>query len=385
MKFLHLVVRNALRNRVRTVLTIGGSAFLMFVLVFVMTALTEIYAWEGQAAKKNRVAVQHSTGLANPLPISLEEYLKGPEIQAHAQHVQKLNWFGGTYQDPRNFFARFAVDHDQLRELWSEYTISDAEYRSLCAMKNACIVGKSLAKRYGFRVGKRIAIVGDIYPVDLDLEVVGLYTCADDVRLEEQLYFRWDYLDELTGGEKIVGTYWMKARTPDDVAKLKELIDGRTKNSSDPTETVTEKEFNAQFMSMMGNIIGIVMMVGGIVMVIMTLMTANTMAMSVRERVTEVAVLRTIGFTSGHIRFLIVAESVFVTLTGALLSLGLALLLFNVFKLSPAPQFFPYFFVAPPTIAISLGAALAAGVVSAAVPAELAAGRKIVDGLRQVV
>jgi putative ABC transport system permease protein len=373
MKFLKLVVRNAMRNRLRTLLTVGGSASLMFVLVFVMTAMTELQAWEGQAAKFTRVAVQHSTGLATFLPYELERYLKGEEVSAHAAHVAKMNWFGGVYKDPSNFFARFAIDHEVIRELFPEYALPEDQYKRLCELKNGCIVGGSLAKRYGLSLGSRVPIQGDIYP------------CADDIRMEEVLYFRWDHFDDLLGQRKWVGTYWMMAKTPEDVSKLKQMIDARTKNSSDPTETMSEKEFNLQFMSMMGNVRAIVMVVAGIVLVIMTLMTANTMAMSARERVTEVAVLRTIGFTSDRILFLILAESVLVTLTGAVAALGLALLVFNVAHGSPAPAFFPYFLVQPKTVAIALGAALGAGLVSAAVPAVSAARRTIVDGLRQVV
>jgi putative ABC transport system permease protein len=384
MKFLHLIWRNALRNRLRTGLTVAGIGFLLFVLVFVRTALTEIEAWEGEAATHFRVVVQHSTGLATPLPIQLENYLKGDEIARHASVVQKLNWCGCYYQDPKNMFANFAVDHETLVELWDELTIDPEGYRKLRESKTATLVGEELMKQFGWKVGQKITLIGTFYPIHPELEIVGTFR-ARNVRQEVQLFFRWDYFDELMGGRKIVGTYWIKARAAEDVPKLKELIDGHTKNSSDPTETLTEKEFAVQFMEMMGNVKGIVAGVSAIIVVIMVLMTANTMAMSARERVTEVALLRTLGFTAGRIVFVVVAESVLVSLLAVAAPFALSLTLFNVLGFSPSPLYFPIFRPVASTYGVALGVAVFCGLASAAVPAVRSARRKIVDGLRQVV
>ena len=383
MRFLPLIWRNALRNRLRTTLTMAGIAFLIFVLVFVMTALTEIQAWEGEASTHHRVVVQHSTGLATLLPYELETFIKGDAVGRHAEHVLKLNWYGGYWQDPKNWFANFATDLDSFRELFDELKVPDETFKKLRETKTGCIVGESLLKRYGWKVGQRITLVGTFYPANPELDILGTFACKN-IRQEEQLFFRWDYFDELMGGRKLVGTWWMRARTADDVPKLKELIDGHTRNSSDPTETVTEKEFALQFMQMMGNVKAIVTGVSAVILFIMVMMTANTIAMSVRERVTEVAVMRTLGFTAGRINLLIVAESVLVTLAGAGVAIGACLLLFNGLKLSPAPVYFPVFLVEPVTVARALGAALACGLASAAIPAFLASRRKISDGLRLV-
>ncbi len=382
MKLLRLVFKNALRNKLRAVLTIGGSAFLMWVLIFMMTALTEFTAWEGESATKTRVAVQHSSGLANFIPSDLETYLTSEEVTRHSSCVAKLNWFSGTYinQDPQYFFARFAVDHLVMREMWDEFKIPDDQYKAWTGMKTGCIAGAALAKKQGWKIGSKIPIQGDIFACDLDLTLVALYTSSNP-RDEQNLYFRWDYLDELTEGRKLVGMFWLKARTMEDMPKLKEMVDARTKNSSDPTETMTEKEFGAQFTAMMGNIKVLVAGLGSIVLMIMVLMTANTMAMVARERVTEIAVLRALGFTAPMVLFMIIGESLVLTVTGGGLALGSSVLLFNVAKLSPVPDFFPVFMVAPVTIAV----AIAGGLLSAIVPALRAANRKIVDGLRQVV
>ena len=384
MKFLPLIWRNAVRNRLRTLLTLAGIAFLLFVLIFVMTGLSEIQAWEGVAATHRRVVVQNAEGLMAEVPIELENFLKGDVIAPHAEHVCKFNWFGGYYQDPKNWPPEFAVDHVAMRHLFDELHYSEEAYKKFCEVKTGALCGVSLMKKYHWEVGKRITLIGTFYPVNLELDIVGEFT-TENPRQQEQMFFRWDYLDELLQNKKIVSTYWMKARSDEDIPKLKELIDAHTKNSSAPTETITEKEFAAQFMQMMGNIKAIVTGVGLLVLLIMVMMTANTMAMAARERVTEVAVMRTLGFTAGQILSIIVAESVLVSMIGAAVAIGGSLLFFNVIKFSPSPIYFPVFLVEPRTVAVAGAAALACGLLSSLIPAVRAARRKITDGLRQVV
>lgn len=386
MKYLHLIWRNAVRNRLRTLLTMAGIAFLVFMMVFIATALTEMTAWQDVAAVYNRVVVQHDLGLATPLPIGHENYLKSDEIARHAEHVIKFNWVGAYWQDPKNWPASFAVDIEGYRKLFSELRISDEAFERLRKTKNGTLVGESLMRRYGWKVDGPLNMTGTFYDFNPELLIVGTFT-APDIRQEEMLFYRWDYFDEMTKNQKIVGTYWMKARTPDDVPRLKELIDGRFRNSSDPTETITEKEFANQFMQMMGNIRLMVIFICGAVLAMMVLMTANTMAMSVRERVTEIAVLRTLGFRSGQILSFIVLESVLVSMAATALALGAAFLIFNVFRLTPKDfeVYFPIFMVAPKTMLAAVAAALVCGVSSSIVPAVRASRRSIVDGLRQVV
>ncbi len=384
MKLARLIFKNALRNRLRAVLTIGGSAFLMWVLIFIMTAMTEMEAWEGESAGKLRVAVQHSTGLATPLPYALEDFLKREPVSKHASHVAKLNWFQGVYKDPSHWFARFAVDHEVIREVWDEFKMPDDQYKAFCDTRNGCIAGAALADKYGWKIGDRIPIQGDIYACNLDLVLVGIYR-GKNAREEQQLYFQWKYLNELVGDTKPVGTFWLRARTLEDLPKLKEIIDAHTKNSSDPTESMTEKEFGAQFTAMMGNYKALIAGLGTIVLVIMILMTANTMAMVARERVTEIAVLRTLGFPAASILVMILGEALVLTMSGGALALGGSILLFNVGQKSPVPDFFPTFIVEPVTIGVAVGASFGCGILSALIPALRAATRRIVDGLRQVV
>ncbi|HZE98313.1 MAG TPA: ABC transporter permease [Planctomycetota bacterium] len=384
MKFLPLIWRNAVRNRLRTLLTLAGIGFLLFVLIFVRTALTEMQAWEGVAAPHLRVVVQHAEGLTAFLPIELENYLQSDEIQRHAKNVTKFNWFGGYYQDRDNLMPEFAVDVDVLRDLFTELQLSDDVYKKLRATKNGTVVGVGLMKKFDWKVGQRVTLIGTFYPANPELEIVGTFQ-ATDPHQDVQMFFRWDYFDELMNQQKMVSTYWMEARSLEDVPRLKELIDAHTKNSSAPTETVTEKEFAAQFSAMMGNVKAIVTGIGIVVLIIMIMMTANTMAMAARERVTEVAVMRTLGFSAGGILAIIVAESILVSMIGAGLSIGVSLVIFNVLRFSPSPVYFPVFMVESSTVGIALGAALFCGVFSSLVPAIRSARRKISDGLRQVV
>jgi putative ABC transport system permease protein len=349
-----------------------------------MTGLSEIQAWEGVAATHRRVVVQHAEGLTAELGIELENFLKGDVISRHAEYVCKFNWFGGYYQDPKNWPPEFAVDPPAMRSLFDELKISDEDFKKFSETKTAALVGIRLAQKYNWKVGQRITLIGTFYNANPELDIVGVFT-TQDPRQEEQMFFRWDYLDELLQNRKIVSTYWMKARSDEDIPKLKELIDAHTKNSSTPTETITEKEFANQFMQMMGNIKAIVAGIGSLVLLIMIMMTANTMAMAARERVTEVAVMRTLGFTAGQILSVILAESLLVSLMGAAIAIGGSLLVFNFGGFSPSPIYFPVFLVAPETAATALGAAIFCGVASSMVPAVRAARRKISDGLRQIV
>ena len=384
MKLLPLIWRNALRNRLRTGLTVAGIALLLFVILFVVTALTEIRAWEGEAANHMRVVVQHSTGLAELMPLQLQAFLESDAVKRHAKHVMKFNWYGGYWQDKANFFAQFGVDHDKLVDVMDEIRPAPGAMEAFRAKKNGTIVGERLMRRYGWTIGRTVVITGTFYPADLNLEVVGTFKTAN-VRQEEQLFFRWDYFDEILPQlPKKVGTYWLTANTAEDIPKLKDLIDRHTENSPDPTETMTEKEFAVQFMEMMGNIKVMVVGISSVVLAIMIVLTANTMAMAARERIVEVAVLRTLGFGAGHVAFLIVGEAVFVSLVATAFPCAAALLCFNVMQWSPSALYFPVFIPLPGTYLIAVGVAILCGFASSILPAIQASRRKIVDGLRRV-
>lgn len=386
MKFFKLIFKNALRNKRRSALTILSIMISLLALTLLLNIMTSMEAWEGQAATHYRVAVQSAVSLGHPLPPPMEEYLRG--LKPQAQVVQKLNWFGGHAGNERDWFANFAVDADVMFEMWDELKLPPEEYQAWLKTKNGCIIGKSLldrmrAKGYDWKKGGKLTLIGTIYGCNLELEVVGVFRGKTSMD-EEAIYFHWAYFDEKNPVKGMVGTYWIKARNAEDVAWLKSTIDAHYANSADRTETMTEKEFAQQFQQMMGNVKGLVFNMGTLISLVLILVAANTMSMSARERVTEVAVMRTLGFQPARILSLFLAEALVVSLLGAGLAAGAAFLLFNVLRLSPFPQFFPYFEVAPKTFAILFGVGALVGLVSAAIPAVRSARRGIVEGLRYV-
>jgi putative ABC transport system permease protein len=386
MKYFKLIFRNALRNKRRSALTVLSITISLLALTILMNIVTSMEAWEGQAATHHRIVVQSAVALGYPLPIAMHEYL---EKQNGAVIVEKLNWFGGHCGDPREFFANFAVDQEpRFFEMWDELHMPADEQQAWLKTKSGVIIGKSLfdrmkGKGHDWKKGGRLTLIGTIYGCNLELDIVGIFTGKTSMD-EEAMYFHWDYFDEKNPVKGQVGTYWIKTRGPDDMVALKDKIDGDWANSGDRTETMTEKEFAQQFQQMMGNVKGLVINMGTMIAFVLILVAANTMSMSARERVTEVAVMRTLGFQPGRILFLFLAEALVVSLIGAALAAGIAWTLFNGMKISPFPQFFPYFEVAPKTIAIVIGLGGIVGLVSAAVPAIRSARRGIVEGLRYV-
>ncbi len=395
MKFLRLIVRNAFRNKRRTILTALSIAISLFVFASTRNVITAFEAWDGQAATHSRIVVQSALGLGHNLPIGMERELRErcrpmAELNQDGHPVMhKLNWFGGYVNDPKDWFANFGSDVEGFREMWDELTILDETYEAWRKNERGAIVGEHLLKRMQdkgipWRVGSKTTLVSSIYPCKMeDLEIVGTFRAKTPVE-EDALYFHWNYFNRQNGERGEVGTYWIKARTLDDMARLKSEIDGKPFASGDPTETLSEREFAAQFRSMMGNVTGLIAFFGTVIVFVLVFVAANTIAMTARERVTEVAVLRTLGFTRGKILFLFLAESVVVSLLGAALAAALSFGLYNVAGWSPSRQFFPSFAAAPKTLGLVLAIGVAVGLIAAAVPAIRAARRTIVEGLRFV-
>jgi putative ABC transport system permease protein len=290
-------------------------------------------------------------------------------------------WGAAWWGRPDDWFPVFACDPAPFRAMWDELRVDPESQRAYERQKDGALVGTALACRFGWTVGQRLSLTGAFHPVNPEVQIVGIYT-APDSRDEQRLWYRWDYHNELAGRPEAASAVWIRARTAADLPVLKELIDGRTRNSPDPTETMTESEYGAQFVQMWGNLTALVVNASVLVLGILVLITANTVAMSARERVREIAVMRTLGFTAPQILELIVAEAVVLTLGGALLAVGAALLLFNAAGWSPVPAFFPVFRVEAPAIAAALAGGVLGGVLSAAVPAWRASRRTIVDALR---
>jgi putative ABC transport system permease protein len=380
-KLLRLAFKNVLRNRRRSILTLAGVAIFTAILCFMQTVVTSMNAWEAHSENYARVGVMSKTNLTVELPLSYEEYLKGlPDVAT----VHKHEWFGGIIRDrERDFFANFACDPENFFEIWEEYRLPEDQYRAWLEDRQGAMIGSELAKRFGWTVGSRVVLTGTIYPVNPEFTVRGIYTSTAKVADVNSFYFHWKYFHELTGSRGTVGMYWLKVKSREAVPGVIRTIDNHFANSADPTKSMTEKEFARMFTSMMGNVVGLVRAIGSVVVLIMVVIVANTMALSARERASEVAMMRTLGFSRPSIMTMVLAESTALTLTGAALGVALPLLLLNVIKIPTGPHL-PGFVVAESTV---IGAALVALVVGPAagfVPGWLTARVPIVEGLRRV-
>jgi putative ABC transport system permease protein len=387
MKVLKLVVKNALRHKLRTILTIVGIAIAVSSFGFIRTVIT---AWNAgvSASAANRMVSRHSVSIIFTLPISYrEQLLKVPGVSA----VSYANWFGGVYGDPNkfeNFFPRFAVDAETYFELYPEFLLSQEELEVFKKERNSCIVGRKLAQTHGFKVGDVIPLEGDIYPGKWEFVVRGIYKGRDETVDETAMIFQWKYLDEQVaarqpGREGHVGWYILKVQNAADIPIVSKTIDEAYKNSRASTKTETEKEFQQSFVSMSSAILTSLTVISYVIIGIILLVLANTIVMATRERTREYALLKTLGFDTVHIVGLIGGESMTIAFLGG--ATGLLLIFPAAQGFGKAfPTWFPIVIVEPLTIILAIGSALFAGVVAAVFPSFRIVRMKIVDGLRTI-
>ncbi len=384
MKYLPLIVKNALRNRRRTVLTLASLA-ISLCLLGVMMALYYALFVGGQPAKAQarRVVVRHKVSIVFPLPLYFQQRIaQAPGVE----EVMLWSWFGGVYKDARdqrNFFARMAADADRLFRVYQDYVIPDEQKKAFIRDPAGCIVSRVLAERHGFQVGDRILIRGDIFPFDLDLTVRGIYTSTDFD--DETLWFNWKYMENMLRNSPrlMAGGFTVLVRSEQDVPAVSRAIDEMFANSEAPTKTESEYTFGLSFLSFLGNVKVILMSICFAVTFTVLLITANTMAMSVRERVREVGVLRTLGFGKPAIVGLIVGESALLSAGGGLLGMLAAQGLCWVVRQGPLiVQQTKTLTLEPPVLALLMAVSLAIGIASSIVPALTAARTNIIDALR---
>jgi putative ABC transport system permease protein len=379
MKYRHLILANLFRKRIRTALTAGSFAVALF--LFGILAVVDGAFQQGvDVAGADRLVVVNRVSLIQPLPLAYRDRLaRVPGVT----QVTFASWFGGVYQDERNFFPQFAIDRETYRQMFPEFVIPDDQWRAFLADREGAIVGQSLAERFKWKVGDRVPIKGTIFPGTWEFNIRGVYRgqrVQDDTT---QFWFRGDYLDERKSfGKGLVGWYTVRIANPDDAVRLVRTIDEQFANSPAETKTDTEKAFAASFVKQMGNIQLLILSIGSVVFFTLLLVTGNTMAIAVRERTRELAVLKAVGFSDGFVLALVVAETLMVAAVGGGLGLGLVKLF--TLRGDPTGGLLPFFYLPPDTIVLGWALALAVGLLAGIVPALSASRLRVVDALRRI-
>lgn len=381
MKFAKLIRRNLFRNKLRSILTLTLMAAIFFFVATLLSILENFETAANSGEGQNRLSVQSAISLANPLPLSHEAKIATvPGIV----DIAKLQWLGAYYKDPKNFFANFAVDHEKMTIVWDDYTLSKDQMEAFKADRRGAVVGPELVKRYGWKIGDRVVLTGTIFPWNPEVTIRGIYHHKFD---SSSFFLHFDYFHEatveMTGS--MVGTFWVRVKDPKDMAMISQKIDDMFKNSEYPTETFTEKEFQQQFMAMIGNIKLLFSVVALCSIFMVILLAAITMSMAARERVTEIAVLKAIGFTSGTILTLMLVEFVTLGFIGGALGTFGAKLFYKFVNMTEVTQgFLVAFGVNAKTVVTCLVAAVIVGFLAGGLPALRSARLSVVDGLRKV-
>lgn len=385
-RFFSLMVKNSVRNRRRSILTIGSVAVSLCLLGVLFAIYHTLFMTEATPAQALRIVVRHRVSLTQSMPISYRQKIeKIPGVR----QVMVWQWFGGVYKDardPNNFFARFAAEPDRLFTVRSEYQMPEDQKQAFLRERTACVVSRDLANKLHFNLGDRITIVGDIFPVTLELKLVGIF---DEPESEDTLYFNREYLRDALGANNArseqVGAFQVQANTAEDVPRIAKAIDDTFDNAPQPTKSESEKAFALSFASFIGNLKLFLLLICGAVTFTILLVSANTISMSVRERVKEVGILKTLGFTQDNILGIILGEAGFIALIGGILGSFLAQFLCVAVRNSPGGAFLPALknlAVTPSIGFLCVGVAIFIGLISSLVPAWSAARTSILDSLR---
>jgi putative ABC transport system permease protein len=381
MTLTRFVTKNAFRNRRRSILTVLSIAFSLLLLTMMMTIWRAFYLDQGSAESNERLIVRHRVSLTFSLPSFYREKIRAvPGVVA----VVPSSWFGGIYKDdkPENFFAQFGTDPDEFFKVFRDIEMPEEQKIAWQRDRQGVIVDDTLAAKYGWKLGDRIVLKGNIYPVDLELYVRGIFHSVPD---NKSVYFNTKYVEEAVSWFKgQAGTFNILADSPQDVSRIASTVDDMFRNSPQPTKTESEKAFALEFVAMMGNVKAFILFICGAVVFATLLVSANTMAMSIRERTREVAVLKTLGFTRQSVLGLFVSEAVGLSLAGGII--GAALGWGMVYGLTHSPQFFSFFpmRVTPGIWISALLCSAIVGLLSSALPSYHASQINIVDGLRHI-
>ena len=384
MYYLKLIVRNALRHKLRTGLTVLGLVVAIVAFGLLRTVVDAWYAGS-EAASKSRLVTRNSISLVFSLPLT---YLARMRQIDGVKAVSYANWFGGVYVTEKNFFPQFAVQASTYFDLYPEFVVPPDEMREFLRDRKGAIVGRKLVDTYGFKIGDQVSLRGTIFPGNWEFVVRGIYDGAETKTDTSQFFFQWDYLNEtlkktVPRRANLVGVYVISLTSADRAAEVAAAVDATFRNSLAETLTETEQAFQLGFVSMTEAIVVAIKIVSFLVIFIIMAVMANTMAMTVRERMPEYATMKALGFGPVHLALLIFGESLAIAGFGAGIGICLTFPVASRFGKSLG-SLFPVFNVNAETLYMQLASGLLVGVVAALVPCVRAAHMRIVDGLRSV-
>jgi putative ABC transport system permease protein len=387
MKFLGLIRANLFRKKIRLLLTLGSFAVAMC-LFGLLVVIKDAFNQGVDIAGVDRLVVINRTGLINPLPLSYRNRIM--QISG-VTGVTHQNWFGGVYQDPKNFFPQFVIDPETQRKMYPEFSIPEDQWQAFVKDRQGAIVGDFTAKKFGWKVGDRVPIQGTFLPGTWEFNIDGIYHGTRAKDDETQFWFQWDNFENYIETHKLtrylgmVGWYTVKIDNPDNALQVAKALDATFANSDFETHTDSEANFAAGFAKQMGNIQFLILSIGSIVFFTLLLVTGNTMAIAVRERTSELAVLKAVGYSDVFVLILVLLESAVIAVIGGALGLllakGFTLLPANV---NPIRSFLPLLYLSGGMFALGVATALAVGLVSGFLPALGAMRLRVVDALRRV-
>ncbi len=385
MRFLPLLLANLGRKKARTLLTSGSFAVALF-LFGLLVAIRVAFSAGIDLAGADRLMVLNRVSIIQPLPLAYRQRLmRVPGVLA----VTYASWFGGVYQDERNFFPQYGVDVETFPQMYHEFQIPPDQLAAFKADRAGCVVGYKLARRFGWKIGDRIPIRGAIYPGDWQFNLRAIYRGSRPADDETQFWFHAKYLDEYLAARPearfwrgYVGWYVVRIEDPEEAPEVAKRIDATFANSAWETRTQTEKAIAASFLKQVGNIELLVLSIGAVVFFTLLLVTGNTMASAVRERVPELAVLKAIGYSDLGVLMLVLAEALTLAAVGGGLGLVAAKLL--SYHGDPTGGMLAVFYMPNPWLALGWLLALGVGLAAGLVPALTAMRLSVIDALRRI-
>lgn len=383
MKFSRLILANLFRKKARLILTIGSFAVALF-LFALLGVVNDAFSRGADVVSADRLITINRTSIINTIPLSYrDEILRIPGVK----YVTHQNWFGGVYQDPKNFFPQYVIDPENQRQVYPELIVPDDQWAAFLKDRQGAIAGEVTAKRFGWKIGDRIPIKTTIYGLQdkaFEFNLVGIYHGATQKEDETQFWLQWQYFKESVPDriQGQVGWYTVLIANPDDAPRIAKAIDNMYLNSPYETKTETESAFAEGFVKQFGNIKLLITSIGTVVFFTLLLVTGNTMAISVRERTNELGVLKAIGFPDRLVLGFILGESMVIALAGCV---GLLLAMALIPALSHAMAgLLPPLLVTGKTLVYGVIAALVVGFASGILPAYGAMRMSVINALRRV-